>query len=126
MFTLNPGSSCRATAWDLLDRSLAEVEATLASSVSQAGQRFRGQQNVLVQWVDLRENLEENHRFSYEIWDFPVICPFNQLIGFGWRPKNHGGNLEFDIAVLNHGALCQSKTWAYFVFRPRENPNDPW
>ena len=32
------------------------------------------------QWIDLRENLTGNHRFSPEIWDFPVKFPLNQPI----------------------------------------------
>jgi hypothetical protein len=37
----------------------------------------------LNQWIGLRENLQEtpgNHRFSHEIWGFPVNFPLNQSI----------------------------------------------
>ena len=35
------------------------------------------------QWVDLREHLQGNHRFSHEAWDFPVIFHLNQSIEVG-------------------------------------------
>jgi hypothetical protein len=38
----------------------------------------------MVQWIGLRENLQENHGFYHQIWGFPLNFPIIQFYDNGW------------------------------------------
>ena len=44
-----------------------------------------------------------NHRFSHEIWEFPVIFPLNQPIEYNIRSKNWHVPLIIKHGVLENG-----------------------